>query len=167
MHEFTLEYNGRVYAGMTVTQLAEAGVPLSDIGKAVKVAAKLEITAFAESYRTKLASSSAGKLAEYRIKEEIAGNPEGASATELELLSREAKARGTNRTGLIAQINAQAAAYRQIALLIGVLEAEAGAAISAIAVDAPDIEAQIHQVLTNVRVEAEAEYKNALVLVGG
>jgi len=167
MHEFTLEHNGRVYAGMTVTQLAEVGVPLSEIGKAVKVAAKAEITAFAESYRSKLTTSSAGKLAEYRIKEEVARDRENASEAELSLISREAKARGTNRTGLLNDIAAQAAAYRQVALLIGALEAEAGAAITAIADDAADIATQIQTVLGAAKAQAKTAFNEAITLING
>jgi hypothetical protein len=167
MHELTLEHNGRVYAGMSATELSEMGVPAAKIGKAVKAIAKYEITAFAETYRAKLASTSAGKLAEYRIKEEIARDPASASVAELELLSREAKARGTNRKGLIAQINAQAAAYRQIALLIGVLEAEAGAAIDATPDDAVNIEDQINTVLGAAKGQAETAFNEALALIKG
>lgn len=167
MDKLTVKHDGKLYVGMTPAELAEKGVPHGEIGAAIKSLAKGEITNFAETYRAKLATKSAGKLAEYRIKEEIARNPDAASATELDLLSREAKARGTNRTGLIGMISAQAAAYRQVALLIGALEAEAGAAISAIPDDAGDIEDQIGTVLTNARTEAEAEYQNALALMAG
>ena len=80
---------------------------------ALKSEALQKIADLAETYRAKLASTSAGKLAEYRFKEEIGRDPSNASEAELELLSREAKARGTNRTGLIAQINAKAAIYRE------------------------------------------------------
>lgn len=164
---YTLEFGGKTYADFLLPELVEAGVEAAVIGAAIKADAKRQVADFAESYRARLATRSAGKLAEYRIKEEIARNADAASAAELDLLSREAKARGTNRTGLIGQINAQAAAYRQIALLIGVLESEAGAAISAIADDAADIEEQIAAVLSGARTEAEAEYQNALALMAG
>ena len=143
------------------------GYPADIAGAAIKGAAKAEVSAFAETYRKKLASSSAGKLAEYRIKEEIARDPAAASDVELELLSREAKARGTNRTGLIGQIAAQAAAFRQIALLIGALEAEAGVAISTIADDAADIETQIQTVLGAAKAQAETAFNEALALING
>lgn len=163
----TLTYNGVVYEDFTVTKLIDRGVPASVVGAAVKAGALDEIQVFAESYRARLATRSAGKLAEYRIKEEIARSPDTASPSELDLLSREAKARGTNRTGLIGMINAQAAAYRQIALLIGALEAEAGAAITAIPDDAADIETQIHTVLGAAKAQAEAAFIEAVALING
>lgn len=160
-------HNDRLFTGDSAEELAAKGVPQNAIGTAAKDYAKAQITAFAESYRAKLATRSAGKLAEYRIKEEIARSPDTASAAELDLLSREAKARGTNRTGLIGMINAQAAAYRQVALLIGALEAEAGAAIAAIPDDAADIETQIHTVLGAAKAQAEAAFVEAVALING
>ena len=135
--------------------------------QSLKVWAKAQVTASAEDYRAQLASTSAGKLAEYRIKEEISGNRENADEKELALLSREAKARGTNRTGLLNDIADKAAAYRQTALLIGVLEAETNAAIAAIPDDAADIGAQVVPVLEGAKVEAEAEYQKAQELLAG
>lgn len=61
----------------------------------------------------------------------------------------------------------QAAAYRQIALLIGVLEAEAGAAIAAIAADADDIEAQIQAVLRAAKAQAKTAFSEAQSLIKG
>lgn len=161
---------GLVHDGIVYNDVKSArakGIPAAKIGSALKGIAKGDVAVFAEGYRTKLASASAGKLAEYRIKEEIARDPAEASEAELELLSREAKARGTNRTGLIGQINAQTAAFRQIALLIGVLEAEANAAISAIPDDDADIEVQLVAVLGAAKTEAEREYQNAVALIAG
>lgn len=163
----TLQHNGTTYANWEISDLVKAGVHQAVIGGAAKAHAKAEAASFADAYRAKLAATSAGKLAEYRIKEEIARSPDTASAAELDLLSREAKARGTNRTGLIGQINAQAAAYRQIALLIGALEAEAGAAIAAIPDDAADIETQIHTILGAAKAQAEAAFIEAVALING
>lgn len=164
---FDIEHNGRKTLSVDFEGAEELGYPLDAIGASMKRAALRQVVQFAESYRALIASQSAGKLAEYRIKEEIASDPASASEAELELLSREAKARGTNRTGLIGQINAQAAAYRQIALLIGALEAEAGAAITAITDDAPDIEIQISTVLGAAKAQAETAFNEALALING
>ena len=167
MSLFDISHEGRTSLKTNRAAALALGYPIAEVAAAIKAKAKADVAAFAEAYRAALATASAGKLAEYRIKEEIARDPDGASAAELDLLSREAKARGTNRTGLIGQINAQAAAYRQIALLIGALEAEAGAAIAAIADDADDIEVQIAAVLSAAHAEADAEYQNALALMAG
>jgi hypothetical protein len=143
----------------------EAGISIAVIGAAMKAAATLSVAAFANGYRAQLASTSAGKLAEYRIKEEIARDPASASELELELLSREAKAHGTNRTGLLGIINAKAQDFRQIALLIGVIEAEANAAIAAIPDDADDIEADVQFALAAAKVEAQTEFEKAVALL--
>lgn len=161
------EYSGKSYVGWSFETAVSAGVPHGIIGGALKVAAKAEMTFQAENYRRKLASSSAGKLAEYRIKEEIARDPSVADQAELDLLAREADARGTDLAGLLAQINAQAVAFRKVALLVGVLEAEVGAAIAAIADDAPDIEAQIQTVLGAAKMQAETAFNEALALIAG
>lgn len=164
---FDITHDGRTTLATDYAKAVDLGYPASAIGVALKSAAKRQVVAFANAYRAQLSSASAGKLAEYRIKEEIAHDPASASEAELDLLSREAKARGTNRTGLIGQINAQSAAYRQIALLIGALEAEAGAAITAIPDDAPDIETQISTVLGAAKAQAETAFNEALALING
>ncbi len=84
-----------------------------------------------------------------------------------DLLSREAKARGTNRTGLITQISAEAVAYRQIALLVGALEAEASAAIDAVPDDAANVEDLIATVLITAREQADTAYSDALTILKG
>lgn len=164
---FNITHEGRTTLAVDYAGALDLGYPAALAGAALKGAVKVQVAAFADTYRDKIAHASAGKLAEYRIKEEIARNPDAASAAELDLLSREAKARGTNRTGLIGQINAQAAAYRQIALLIGALEAEAGAAITAIPDDAADIETQIQTVLEAAKAQAETAFAEALALING
>lgn len=161
------EHNGQHYEGWTATAAAESGVPPATIGAAIKRVAIEQVDAFADSYRTRIAARSAGKIEEYRIKADVAASPDTASAAELDLLSREAKARGTNRTGLIGQINARAAAHRQVTLLIAAIEAETKAAVHAIADDAPDVEAQISMLLAAAKAEAEAEFKAALALMAG
>lgn len=164
---FDIDFQNRRTEDVDYATAIDLGYPPSAVGAALKGAAKQQVAQFADSYRAKLASQSAGKLAEYRIKEEIARNPDAASDAELALISREAKARGTNLTGLITQINAQAAAYRQIALLIGALEAEAGTVIAAISDDADDIEAQVQTVLDAARAQAETAFAEALALING
>lgn len=164
---FDITHEGRTTLAVDYAGAIELGYPATLAGAALKEAAKVQVAGFAEVYRNKITHATASKLAEYRIKEEIARDPASASEAELELLSREAKARGTNRTGLIGQINAQSAAYRQIALLIGALEAEAGAGIAAIPDDAPDIETQISTVLGAAKAQAETAFNEALALING
>ena len=163
----TITHNARVYVDMSPATLTEKGVPTQVINAALKADAVRKIAEFAENYRARLATRSAGKLAEYRIKEEIARDPSAASQVELDLLSREAKARGTNRTGLITQISAEAVAYRQIALLVGALEAEASAAIDAVPDDAANVEDLIVTVLITAREQADAAYSDALTILKG
>ena len=107
---FDIAHEGRTTLAIDYAGALDLGYPAALAGAALKGAAKHQVAEFADAYRAKLATRSAGKLAEYRIKEEIARSPDTASQAELDLLSREAKARGTNRTGLIGQINTQAAA---------------------------------------------------------
>lgn len=136
-------------------------------GAALKAVAQSEVARFAEAYRAALATANAGKLQEYRIKEAIAADPASASEAENAILDREAAARGTDRAALLADISAKVVAYHQIALLIGALEAEANAAIAAVADGAPDIETQVLTVLAAKKAEAESEYQNALALMAG
>jgi len=164
---FDITHEGRATSRVSRAEAVELGYPGDVIATALKAAALHQVTQFAETYRARIASQSAGKLAEYRFKEEIARDPASASEAELALLSREAKARGTNRTGLIGMISARAAAYRQIALLIGVIEAETGAAIAAVADDADDIETQIITTLGAAKAQAETAFSEALALING
>jgi len=136
-------------------------------GSALKAVAQSGVARFAEAYRAALATTNAGKLQEYRIKEATAADPASASEAENAMLDREATARGIDRSALLADISAKAAAYRQVALLIGALEAEANAAIAAVADGAPDIETQVLTVLADKKTEAESEYQNALALMAG
>jgi hypothetical protein len=155
------------YVNASVDFLIRNGVPAVDIAGAVKSAARNEVARFAESARRRLASASAGKLAEYRVKEEIARDPANAEEVELAMIDREAAARGIDRAALLADISAKAAAYRQIALLVGALEAEAAAAIAAVADDAEDIEAQVMAVLTAAKAQADAAFAEAQAMLAG
>ncbi len=152
---YSLEYDGKRYADFTFAELQGAGVPSATIGAAIKADAAARVTDFAETCRRKLASASAGKLAEYRVKEEIARDPAAASAAELDLIDREATARNIDRATLLSQISAKAAVYRELALLVGAFEAEVSAAIDAIPDDVNDIVAQISTTLTAARSGAE------------
>lgn len=163
----TLTHEGRTTLNATAEDALELGYPAAIIGAAVKAAAQSEVTRTAEKYRAMLAMQSAGKLDEHRIKEEIASDPDAASAAELDLLEREATARGTDRDGLIVQIAAKAVADRQTALLIGVIEAETNAAIMAIPDDADDIETLVADVLAAAKAEAETEAQAALASASG
>lgn len=162
-----MHYAGRDYVRWAASDLVAQGVPQSLIGTAVKSEAKHQIAACADTYHTRLASALAGKLAGYRIKEEIARDPSGAAEAELALIDREAAALGIDRDALIDLITEQAAAYRQITLLIGALEAEAGVAITAIPDDAPDIETQIQTVLAATTAQVETAFTEALALING
>ena len=166
MH-FDITHDNRTTLAIDYAGAVELGYPASVAGAALKRAAKAEVARVANAYRAKLASTSAGKLQAYRIKEEIARDPANADAAELALIEREATARGISRDDLIARIAAQATAYRQISLLIEALETEAGAAISAIADDAPDIETQISTVLGAAKAQAETAFNEALALING
>lgn len=144
---FDITHGGRITLAVDYTEAVDLGYPASVIAATMKAKAKQKVATFADDCRAILASNSAGKLAEYRIKAEIARDPNNSAVAELALIDREAVARGTDRAGLIAQINSQAAVFRQIALLIGVIEAETCASITAIPDDALNIEMEIETVL--------------------
>jgi len=163
----TVTHNGVTRANVEPAEALAAGVPQAAIGAAIKAGAKQQVAEFADGYRARLASRSAGKLAEYRIKEEIARDPVGASDAELAMLDREAAARGIDREALLADISAKAVAYRQIALLVGALEAEAKAAIAALADDAADIEDQVQAVLADAQAQAQTAFAEAQAMLAG
>lgn len=164
---FDITHGGRTTLAVDYAGAIDLGYPVAIAGAALKGAAKGQVAAFADTYRAHLASASAGKLAEYRVKEEIARDPAGAAEAELAMIDREAAARGIDRAALLADISAKAAAYRQIALLVGALEAEAGAAIAAVADDAEDIEAQVMAVLTAAKAQADAAFAEAQAMLAG
>lgn len=165
--QFDITYNGRTLAATTRDDALAKGFPAAEIGRAIKARATSNVAREAERYRALLATTSAGKLAAYRVKEGIAGDPGAASANELALIDREAAARGADRAGLLVLISAKATAYRQLALLVEVIEAEANAAITAIPDDAADIEAQIGAALAAARQEAEGEFLAAQAMLAG
>lgn len=164
----SLTHDGREYGQWPVAELRALGiVPSELIGAAVKNTAFSDITRVAEEYRSRLATKCAGKLASYRIKEDIARDPENADPAEMSLIEREAVARGMTADALIDSINSQVSAYRQTALLVEVIEVEAKAAIAAIADDALDIEDQIQDALDAAQAQAETAFSEALSLING
>jgi hypothetical protein len=163
----TFDHDGRQYVNWSPEDAAGAGVPQAVIGAALKARAAADVAEFADAYRAAIASASAGKLAEWRIKEEIARDPGAAAAPELALLDREAAARGLDQATLLAGIATKATAYRQTALLIGALEAEASAAISAIADEDAAIESQIETTLSAARAQADTAFAEAIQLIKG
>lgn len=165
--DITFTHAGRTYHNWGVDAARSAGVPASVIAVAVRAEALASARRAMDELRAQVASSAAGKLMEYLFKAQIAADPATADPDELALLEREAVASGLTNAELLSLINDRARSYRQVALLIGVLEAETKAAISAIPDEAADIEAQIAVVLKNAKVEAESEYQNALALMAG
>jgi len=162
--ELDLTYNEALYVRARPEDLAARGVPVAVIGAAAKAWAETEAVRFAEGYREALATTSPGKLAAYRVKEEIARDPSAAGPDELALIAREAQARGLTQDALIALIAAQATAYRQAALLVEVLETELKAAIAAIPDDTPNIAAEIATVLGAAKSQADAAFAEARAL---
>ena len=162
-----IRHNGREYANFAVPDLIAAGVPSATVGAAAKAWAIEEVHAKADAMRTQVARRSAAKLIEYRFKEEIARDPASASADELSLIDREAAAWGLDRDGMLALILGQAAIFRQVALLMGAVEAEMKAPLDVIPADAPDIEARIDTALNDASALAETALSEAQTLLQG
>lgn len=167
MSLLTLQHDGRIFAGMEPAELRELGVPSAVIADAIKAAAKATVVEMAETYRQQLASRSAAKLAEYRVKEEIARDPENAADAELLIIDREAEARGMSRADLLSMIAQQASAYRLIALLVGAIEAETNAAIEAVNGDDTETAARMNAILAAAKSEADAAFVEAKTLING
>lgn len=164
---FDITHDDRTTLAVDYLGAIGLGYPAAIAGAALKGAAKAQVATFADSYRAKLASASAGKLAEYRVKEEIARDPANAAEAELAMIDREAAARGIDRAALLSDISAKAAAYREIALLVGAIEAETNAAIAAISDDADDIEATVMAALLDAKAEADAAFPEAQAMLAG
>lgn len=165
--QFNITHEGRTTLATDYTDAIALGYPASVVGIALKSAAQTRIKEFADTCRVRLATRSAGKLAEYRVKEEIARDPASAAEAELEMIDREAAARGIDRAALLAIIGARAAAFRQTALLVGALEAEACAAIAAVADGAADIDVQVLALLSAAKAQADAVFPEAQALLAG
>lgn len=164
---FDITHDGRTTLAVDYSGAIGLGYPVAIAGAALKGAAKAQVAAFADGYRAMLASASAGKLAEYRVKEEIARDPANAAEAELAMIDREAAARGIDRAALLADISAKAAAYREIALLVGAIEAETNAAVAAVPDDAEDIEATVMTALLDAKAEADAAFTEAQAMLAG
>ena len=137
------------------------------VGAALKAQAETQVARIADDLRAKVSSASAGRVKEWDFKAQIAADPEGADPAELALIDREAQARGETRADLLALIAGKNTAFRRIALTVGALEAEALAALRAIAPEAPDIEAQIDAALNAARIAADAALTAALSQING
>ena len=164
---FDITHDARTTLAVDYASAIDLGYPIATAGAALKGAAKAQVATFADAYRVKLASASAGKLAEYRVKEEIARAPENAAEAELAMIDREAAARGIDRAALLADIRAKAAAYREIALLVGAIEAETNAAIAAVPDDAEGIEATVMAALLDAKAEADTAFVEAQANLAG
>lgn len=156
---------GKSYDNWTAEDALRAGVPLRVIGAAVKASATRDLSMLVNGWRVQVASASAGKLMEWLFKSQIAADPASADPAELALIDREAAARGIDRAALLDEITAKAAAYRQIALLIGALEAETKAAIAAVPDGAADIETQVNTALGTAKAQTEAAFSEAATLI--
>ncbi len=165
--ELTVEWGKKTLINMEVEELLAAGVPVAVIGAAAKAYAAAQVAQMADGYRAHIATQAPGKIAEWLFKEQNARDPVNARAEELALIDREAAARGIDRDQMLALIITKANAFRETALLIGAIEAEAKAAVAAISDDADNIEGQIAAVLAAAKSEAESEYRNALALIAG
>lgn len=163
----TFEHAGKTYTNWTVNDARAAGLPLNVIAAAAKSAAEGDITDLTSGWRASVASTSPGKMMEWLFKSQIAADPASADPAELALLDREAAARGIDRAAILDEITAKAAAYRQIALLIGAIEAETKAAIAAVPDGAADIETQVNTALGTAKAQAEAAFAEAAVLING
>lgn len=164
---FDITHEGRTTLAVDYSGAIDLGYPVAIAGAALKDAAKAQVAVFADGYRAKLAGASAGKLAEYRVKEEIARDPANAAEAELAMIDREAAARGIDRAALLDDISAKAAAYREIALLVGAIEAETNAAVAAVPDDAEDIEATVMAALLDAKAEADAAFAEAQAMLAG
>ncbi len=153
------------YVNFAVAGLAAAGVPPAVIGAAIKDTARAKIGSVADSYRAKISTVAPAKIAEWLFKEQIARAPASARPEELAILDREAAARGVERDELLAQIRVKANSFREIALLVGAIEAETKATIAALDESAETIEADVIAALLAAQAEAEAAYAEALAVI--
>lgn len=167
MRQYTLDHGGKTYHNATVPDLSGHGVPAHLIAQTVKSAAQDQAAAFAETLRSRLATTQAGKLSAYRVKEEIAADPGSADPEELALLDREATARGMSQQDLLDLITSKATAYRRAALMVEALEAELENAIAAVSDDTADIEIAVFAALATAMEAAKSEAAAALSQING
>ncbi|KAF0676732.1 hypothetical protein [Profundibacterium mesophilum] len=165
--DLNFTHDGRGYTNFSPTAARAAAIPEAVIIAALKRAASAAIALVAAEYRAQLSSASAGKLDEYRIKEAIAADPLGAAPGELEMIDREAAARGIDRDALLLVITDRARAARRVALWIGAFEAEAHATINAIPDTAPGAQTTIEAALARLKSEADKAAGQAAATLGG
>lgn len=180
---FDITHEGRTTVAVDFSGAIAMGYPFSVVGAALKASAVRATEQVADDYRQRISTSSAGKFAAYRVKEEHAGDasdahvralattasldPDEVVAAEEALIAREAAARGVDVATLTREHAARALATRRIALLIEAIEAEAKMAIAAIPDDADDIEAQVSTALAVSAAEAASAFSEAEALMGG
>lgn len=165
--QFNITHDGRTTLAVDYQGALDLGYPAAVAGAALKGAASAAVTATADGYRAKLAGAGAIKIAgEYWVKSQIAADPANAAPAELALIDREAAARGIDRDTLLAEIAAKSAAFRQVALLVGAVEAEARAGIAAVADDDAAAEALVEAALTAAKADLAAGVAEALALIG-
>jgi hypothetical protein len=165
--QFDIDFDGRSYFSLSAADAAAVGIPSTVIAAQLKQKARSEIEATANARRAAVVSASAGKLAEYRFKEEIARDVASADPDELALIDREAVAFGMDQSTFLSLISEKAKAYRLIALLIGALEAESKAAVAVLPDDPDDIERFVREDLEAGRREAEAAFQADLAALAG
>ncbi len=163
--KFDIKHDGRTTLAVDYQGAIDLGYPVAVVGAAIKSAAFVRIADLADTCRARLASTSAGKLAEYRVKEEIAKDPSVASTDELALIDREATARGIDRAALLALITTKAQAYRQMALLVGAVEAETGASVFVLADDADGIDVTLRAVVDSAVSQMNTAFADGLALM--
>ena len=163
----TLSRENRTDRNVTADEALERGYSQAEIAAAMKAHAVELVVADADAYRAKISTAAPGKIAEWLFKEQIARDPDNANPLELAILDQEAAARGASRAELLALIIAKADAFRQIALLVAAIEAEAKASIAAVADDAPDIETEVTQALADAKAEADAAFVAAIAQING
>ncbi len=165
--KFDITHDGRTTLAVDYAGAIHLGYPAAKAGAALRAVAHREVTTFADEYRAAIATTAPGKIAEWLFKERIARDRENARPEELAILDREAAARGIDRDSMLALILAKANAFREIALLIGAIEAEAKATIADITDDADNIETQIQTALMAAKAQAKTAFNEALTLING
>ena len=140
----TITHEGRQYLEMTPAELAEAGVPQTEIDAALDEQiidlAQARIDAIVDQVFTASASRASRYEAKYQeaLRYRDAGYPSSVSAADYPYLTAEAQARGLTKRQLADAIIAAADAYRQFGALAEAKRAELKQAVPA----APDAAAK-------------------------
>lgn len=176
--EITIEYNGSVTPRTDYNGAIGLGYPASVAGAALKASATAKVEAYVEGVRAKVTNTKSGKLAEYLIKQRIANEVALAgseaqavsagtvSQAEIDMLDREAVARGMTMTELLALISDRASAFALAALRVGVIEAEGKASIGAIDDAAPTIEGDVQVIMNTVVTEVASAWAEIETILG-